>query len=116
MGFKPEAGKEYRTRGGRKARVYAVDGCKPLPVHGAILTDIGWKTSDWRSDGTVTPAIEVSNDLLPEKKTAYLNMYPPGSPPARMHPRREDADIWQRAGGRRVACVKIEYYEGQFDD
>lgn len=115
MSFKPEAGKEYRTRDGRKARVYAVDGCKPSPVHGAILTYMGWSTCSWRSDGAITAAGEVSNDLLPEKKTAYLNVYPPGSVSGRMHPRREDADN-AIGTGRRVACVKIEYYEGQFDD
>jgi len=52
--MKVEAGKLYRTRSGRKVRIYCVDGGGSFPVHGAILTpqDI-WSTMNWTSLGEV---------------------------------------------------------------
>lgn len=35
--MKIEAGKFYRTKGGAKARVYALDGCGEYPVHAAVM-------------------------------------------------------------------------------
>jgi hypothetical protein len=49
--MKIEAGKEYRTRDGRKARVYATDGISPYVVHGAIQTPQGWSLQSWITNG-----------------------------------------------------------------
>ena len=52
-----EAGKFYRTRDGRKARIYAVDG----EIHGAILS-----CGKWGEDGSFSPLFEHSADLISE--------------------------------------------------
>lgn len=47
-----EVGKHYQTRDGRKARIYALDGCAPHVVHGAILDEEGWESySGWMTSG-----------------------------------------------------------------
>lgn len=43
--FKP--GAEYRTRDGRRARVYATDGATGEEIHGAIYATIGWIAENW---------------------------------------------------------------------
>lgn len=47
--------KQYRTRNGREVRIYAVDGCNKCPVHGAYLTEDGWKVYNWAADGSAYP-------------------------------------------------------------
>lgn len=49
--MKIEPGKLYRTRGGQKARIYAVDGEQPWPIHGAVLENREWKQYGWWPDG-----------------------------------------------------------------
>lgn len=50
--MKFEAGKEYRTRAGGKARIYATDGAGSHLIHGAVLTDRGWLLlARWKADG-----------------------------------------------------------------
>jgi len=50
--MKIEVGKFYKTRDGRKARIYAVDGGSDTPVHGAILgPGRGWNTYVWNNSG-----------------------------------------------------------------
>lgn len=41
----------YRTSGGDQVRIYATDGSKSFPVHGAILIDGAWDSHSWMSDG-----------------------------------------------------------------
>ncbi|MGM0584255.1 MAG: hypothetical protein ACQEUZ_06360 [Pseudomonadota bacterium] len=73
-----EAGKEYRTRDGRRARVYATDGGGPCPIHGAINKNDRWFAYCWRKDGTDAeqqslPAIVTPNDdLMPPKREAWV--------------------------------------------
>jgi len=51
--MKIEAGKEYRTRDGGKARVYATDGAAPRPIHGATHNRCGhWSMTSWHEDGS----------------------------------------------------------------
>jgi hypothetical protein len=62
-----EAGKFYRTRDGRKARIYATDGQSPLSIHGAIALDVGWNTFRWEKNGSYYEGSEESqNDLIAE--------------------------------------------------
>lgn len=49
--MKIEAGKFYRTRDGRKARVYAVDGGGEFPVHAAIWFMSAWYVSTYNTSG-----------------------------------------------------------------
>ena len=49
--MKIEAGKFYRTRGGQKVRVYAVDGGGEYPVHAALLVGTVWYVKVYKSSG-----------------------------------------------------------------
>lgn len=49
--MKIEAGKFYRTRDGRKARVYAVDGWGDHSIHGAYLFQGRWVNCVWQECG-----------------------------------------------------------------
>lgn len=49
--MKIEAGKFYKTRNGRKARIYAVDGHGEYPFHGAYLRDSDWVLHMWKAGG-----------------------------------------------------------------
>ena len=63
--FKP--GGTYRTRDGHEARVYATDGGKPYPLHGAIKEANGsWVAQIWRENGLrhAYPGFD-PRDLLP---------------------------------------------------
>lgn len=63
--MKIEVGKYYRTRDGRKARIYAVDGREGSNIHGAVLNEIGWITSTWAITGQWVSA-ETGRDLISE--------------------------------------------------
>ena len=112
-----EAGKTYRTRDGREARVYATDGGPEWPIHGAIKRDGGeWISHNWRANGRLwNKAGDSHFDLMPPKREAWVNIYPNLSNnvflASYLHTTRAAAD--EHAGTDRVACVRIEYTEGQ---
>ena len=47
-----EAGKQYLTRSGKIARIYATDGGGRQPVHGAVQIDDEWNNNTWTDNGT----------------------------------------------------------------
>lgn len=59
-----EPGKFYRTRDGRKARVYAVDGESPYSIHGAVLIDTGWQAHGWTICGSWGAGLERHLDIV----------------------------------------------------
>lgn len=61
------AGELYRTRGGGKAKVYAVYDKGTLSIHGTVYDNEAdeWKISAWYSNGLYVNGQERSNDLLP---------------------------------------------------
>jgi hypothetical protein len=73
MTTKFEVGKEYRTRDGRLARVYATDGGPVSPVHGAIYHNkLGWIICGWRKDGKKVLHRECDTDIMPEKRKVWV--------------------------------------------
>ena len=59
-----EAGVEYRTRDGRRARVYATDGQGTYPIHGAYQTRKGgWWSASWDALGQNVCGTDL--DLMP---------------------------------------------------
>lgn len=61
-----EPGKEYRTRCGDRARVYALDGDEGYPIHGAILYDSEeglWTGECWTAEGLFNEDEYDSRDL-----------------------------------------------------
>ncbi len=117
--MKLEAGKFYRTRDGRKARIYAVDGAGQYPAHGAILCDSVWfmsiwtayGSSDFRGNGTVGDVCDLVSEWTEPKPRllAYrvkrftdtlCGKYRVGStwlfPESGPESIREPSDIWER--------------------
>lgn len=43
--------KPLQTRDGREVRIYSTDGMEPYPIHGALLSELGWVVHTWASSG-----------------------------------------------------------------
>lgn len=72
-----EPGKEYKTRDGSMARIYATDGGEPWPIHGAIfeggLGERGWVIQTWNYDGMNTgPGVKSGDDLMPQVREWWI--------------------------------------------
>ena len=100
--------KTYKTRGGREVRIYAVDGCAPYPIHGAINVDGKWIGSAWKVDGGYLTSTQQQDkaDLIEVKprikREVWVNVYPNGEDVYRS---QEQADVF--AMNNRIACVKV---------
>jgi len=108
--------KTYRTHSCLQVRIYEICDDGPYPVHGAILGDDGvWRATSWTLRGAINLGGFTNNDLVEvrQKRVAYMNAYPDDRDPV-VHDDRASADRFARQG--RVARVRIEYEEGQFDD
>ena len=108
--------KTYRTRDGREARIYAVDGDEPKCVHGAIRIDHqGWCSIAWDENGFFAMG-KHDLDLIEVKpryqRTLWMNMYL-NYPDMRGHKNEAEAD--QAARDDRIACIKIDldFEEGE---
>ena len=107
-----EAGKFYKTRDGRKARIYAVDGSGSDNIHGAILIKDGWDCEVWDKDGAWVD-IRSPNDLVsewvePRTGTVWVNIY---SSHGKVYTSKEAAD--NTCFNDRVACVEVNWTEGE---
>ena len=71
--------KQYRTRDGREVRIYAVDGSKEYPIHGAILTEGVWYSNLWTIDGNEHTDFSSERDLIEVKpriqREYWVNVY-----------------------------------------
>lgn len=123
-----EPGHEYRTRDGRRARVYATDGIGSNAIHGAVMDGKTWKMLDWYKDGAVTPMRPSVNpedtqshlDLMPpepERRTVWVGIYDRGGELHAAGPCFDDLDGKQAnqrmAGSRPIANVKVTFAEGE---
>lgn len=104
-----EPGKEYLTRSGLRARIYADDGVQETELHGAYCVAGKWLIGTWDKLGRYNGFGSSSFDLMPEKKTEWLNIYRSGM--TCVHPSKDRADC--EAGYNRLACIKIEYAIGE---
>lgn len=113
--MKIEIGKFYRTRDGRKARIYAVDAGEPYPVHGGYkITSGKWDNESWTILGNVNDQhVGRDLDLVSEWQelctgTVWLNVYPCDAIAYR------DKDIADRCrGADLLACIKVDWTEGE---
>lgn len=116
MTFNP--GETYKTRDGREARVYAVDG-EDWSIHGAVIWGGGWRIQSWMSDGC-SSYTESADDLMPTKRELWVNVHKwkDGMITLRNHNSKRDAELYADAdiGDRNIARIRVEYTEGQFDD
>lgn len=103
--------KKYRTRDGRKVRIYATDGGSVGPIHGAIYyeEEKRWYVYSWCENGRQNSWDETMSDLIEVKpriqQTVWLNIYP-ASLYCAAFASKEHADQW--VSGNRLACVKVE--------
>jgi hypothetical protein len=67
--------KPYRTRDGNRVRIYATDGARPGPVHGAVCSDGEWHLWEWGLDGSSYD--EPSADDLIEISQQMTDWFPP---------------------------------------
>lgn len=71
-----EVGKEYRTRDGQKARVYATDGRGMFPIHGAIWCGNHWMAAVWTEAGFRGPGnYKDGLDLIPAVSDAVQKAF-----------------------------------------
>lgn len=120
MTLKLEAGKRYRTRGGDEVEILRTDVRNELPVAGIITYSEGdqW-VNTWTSDGFHYSMDEQhEHDLISEirpKRVVWLNVYCDGNPVRYYYyDSRKEAD--GAALPSRIACIRVEFEEGQFDD
>jgi hypothetical protein len=114
--------KKYRTRDGRKVRIYATDGGAGSPVMGAVFytTPNGqfwWESARWTEDGrydyhgrqTNTDLIEVRPR---HKVSVWINTYG-ATVSGGLYSTRASAD--EAAVSRRTGCIKVEldFEEGE---
>lgn len=79
-------------------------------VRGVFKYEDHWRRAGWTIDGQLSTKNTCHHDLenIPDKIVQYVNFYPNYSIS------RKEADKMCRAG--RIACVRVEYDEGQFDE
>lgn len=100
-----ELGKQYKTRDGCEARVYAVDAGGSHSVHGAIKRNGVWVITAWAKEGQWSMHDSI-NDLIEVKpriqREVWVNVYHAGQG---TYGNKKEADRY--AAGSRIACVKV---------
>ena len=111
-----EVGKTYKTRGGLDAIIYALHPNQRWAIHGAMYYENEIASRSWASDGKYAFNGESLYDLMPpepETHVRWANIYGDDNT-VYLHRNRKKADMG--AAGSCVACIRIEWKEGQFDD
>lgn len=62
--LKIEVGKFYRTKSGKKARIYSTDGNDSDLIHGAYLGKKGWTACVWANNGKAV--VDDNNSIISE--------------------------------------------------
>ena len=108
--------KPVQTRDGRAARIIATDRESAYYPVVALVERKGISQKETLAtltiDGREVKGVSGPNDLIniPEKHVRWVNLYP-DSNTSRDHQSRKSAD--DRAGPRRIACLKLEFTEGE---
>ena len=116
--LKIERDKVYIDGCGNRFRVVCVDATTEAcgyPVIG--ISDAGGVRT-FTSEGVFQIDHQSERDLVrevKEKKVCYINVYPDGSFLHASRPRADEAAP-TRVTCRRIARIRVEYEEGQFDD
>ena len=110
--LKIERDKVYIDGRGQQYRVVCVDGGAYFPV--IAVNDTG-DIYTFTSEGAFYTRADTELDLVreaKEKQVRYINIYPDGT--AFAHKSKRSAE--DGAGTSRLACIRVEYEEGQLDD
>jgi hypothetical protein len=97
--------KTYRTRDGREVRIYATDGDRHAPIHGAIShPDGSWTMLSWLEDGGWCKDHETNFDLIEvrprHKRTVWLHVFKNSTVCATEEAYHEITN--------RIACIKVD--------
>ena len=117
--MKIELGKTYKTRSGNSTyKVVCVDAPGGYPVI-AYNTEDG-EACTFTATGSIfnPPSEKSSSDLISEvvpKIVRYANIYSEDANEAYLHKTLREA-LDSRGDGAPLACIRIEYSPGQFDD
>lgn len=96
----------WKTRDGRKVRIYAIDGSRGRSVHGAIFDGDEWYHYTWTAPGTYYFLSEADSDIIgrwPEEKTveAWVWLWSNGEVESRNYTPQE----WRRSVGKHCPHV-----------
>lgn len=105
-----EVGNTYKTREGLDARLIYRRASHKYPLVWIVNPDENDKLISTTEEGCHMKTLQSELDIMPPVKVAYLNIYRHRN----KHESRIVADAW--GASDRIACVRVEYYEGQFDD
>lgn len=104
------------TMNGHRVRILCHDAKRQYPIVGLILHDGEDKIASWTADGLYRDANNASGHdlrpLPPKKQVRWENCYPEGE--FYTYSSREEAD--RHAAPDRIACIRVEYAKGQFDE
>jgi hypothetical protein len=106
--------KQYRTRDGREVRLLMTDAGGDCPVIGAYKRCDGvWVGCDWPASGCCPALSNLDLVEVKSKHVRWINLYNPIG----FHHTRESADEAGQSrdsslAGRRIACLRIEFEEG----
>lgn len=106
--------KPVQTKEGKEVRIYTTEGMGKYPVVGQVkYIDGDWLAVRWTLSGE-NQAMGGGYSLInvPEKHVRYLNCY--HGLAACAYTDKKTADEWADQG--RIACIRIEFEDGQFDD
>lgn len=112
--LKIEAGKKYRTRGGDEVEVLRTGLNSSDPIAGIVTCKNTGDQSitSFKEDGSYFKGEIHCLDLISEikpKRVVWLNLYPLFG-----YDSRSEADA--SADPTRIACIRVEFEEGQFDE
>lgn len=120
MTLKLEAGKKYRTRGGDEVEVLRTDLKGTMPVVGVVTfaSDGRQAGETWYSNGESylsvngTGSLDLISEIKP-KRVVWLNVYSDDDG-GFYYDSRAEADA--SADSARIACIRVEFEKGQFDE
>lgn len=107
---------EYRTKNGLDVRIYATDGANNR-IHGAVKTSNGWHSTSWSRNLLHLNRLDWDLVKVKQPVVRYFNAYRRGDSitvARHNNSTREEAD--KHAGPNRIACIRVEFEEGRFDD
>jgi hypothetical protein len=104
--------KKYRTRDGRKVRIYAVDAGGDYPVHGSVLragSDGDWFPERWDESGYfITPRTDhPSLDLVEAKAEVWVCVFEDGGRNFTAYDTKEDCEKWGGASMTNGKAVRF---------
>lgn len=106
--------KQYRTDDGREVRLLMTDGGGDYPVLGARYSaeQHQWISDSWTKGGRSVAGQKTATDLIEvkPKHVRWVNVYSECMPG---YDTRQMADLATSSVRDRIACIRIEFEEGE---